>query len=243
MRSYFLLAAVAAVLPFTPAQARITSGYTIRPTEIVSGPDDRYPIVRNLGPNVRVMIYGCLNDWSWCDVAYGYDRGWITRGDLVVFYQGRRRQIAPFLGIDVLTFMFGNYWDNHYRARPFYTQRSRWEQTYSSNIRPEWQGGRGHPREPLQRLPGPGMRPGGIERGGEHGNGYRQQEIPTDPSRQPAVIQKQPGQKQPGMMPHPMGQGPAQGMPMSHPMPNNGQGAPGPIPDEHHRPDRGDINH
>ena len=49
MRKVFLAAALVAVaLPLSPAMAREMSGETIRPTQIVSGPEDDYPAIRLL---------------------------------------------------------------------------------------------------------------------------------------------------------------------------------------------------
>jgi uncharacterized protein YraI len=30
------------------------------------------------------------------------------------------------MGIGILSFMIGSYWDDNYRSRPFYGQRNRW---------------------------------------------------------------------------------------------------------------------
>ena len=142
MRKYVLVAAiVAAALPVSPAMARQMNGYTVRWTTMRAGPDDNYPMVQRLRSNAAVIVYGCLSDRSWCDVSYRYDRGWISGDDIVVNYQGQRRRIMPAMGIGVLSFVFGSYWDSHYRSRPFYSERPRWEQHYNSY----------HP----QRRPGP----------------------------------------------------------------------------------------
>ena len=141
MRKLLITAAlIAAALPLSPAMARQMTGYTVRPTEILSGPDDEYPTVRDLNSGTRLTVFGCLSDWSWCDVSYRYDRGWIAGEDLSISYQGRRSAITPYLGLGILSFAFGTYWDNHYRGRPFYSDRSRWQQSYTQHYRPEWGG-------------------------------------------------------------------------------------------------------
>ncbi len=166
MRKYVLTAAlVAAVLPVTPAMARPAQGYTVRSTMLQAGPDRDYPTVRRLRANVGVTVYGCLRNWSWCDVDYRYDRGWVRGRDIAVSYRGRRSSIQPYMGIGILSFMFGTYWDNHYRSRPFYSERPRWEQQYNTNYRPEW--GPRHQAPviaPRQRQPGADMRQGTMPR-------------------------------------------------------------------------------
>jgi len=116
-------------------------GYMLRRSWMRAGPDYDYPGVRRINRNVQVSVYGCLRDWSWCDVGYQRDRGWVPARDLAASYQGRRRSIntvAPYLGIGILSFSFGMYWDDHYRDRNFYRERDRWEQQYQQNYRPVW---------------------------------------------------------------------------------------------------------
>lgn len=131
-------AAVAVVVPLSPAVARQAQGFTVRSTELLSGPERDYPPLRRLRADTGITVYGCLNDWSWCDVSYGYDRGWVERDDIVINYRGHRSRILPSMGIGILSFIFASYWDDHYRNRSFYSQRPRWEQQYSSNYRPQW---------------------------------------------------------------------------------------------------------
>ncbi len=124
-----------------PAAADAASGYTVSPTEMRAGPDYDYPIVRTIRNDRRVDIYGCLNDWSFCDVGYRADRGWVRGDDLVVDYRSRRTRIVdagPYVGIGFLSFSFGSYWDNYYRGRPFYRERGRWERHYHDRYKPQW---------------------------------------------------------------------------------------------------------
>ncbi|MEN3950235.1 hypothetical protein [Iodidimonas sp. SYSU 1G8] len=126
---------------FLPGAANAANGFTVERTELRAGPDYDYPTVRVIRDGRNVDIYGCLRDWSWCDVGYRSDRGWVAGEDLVVDYRGRRQGIvtaAPYLGIGVLSFSFGNYWDNYYRGRPFYSERNRWERHYHDHYRPNW---------------------------------------------------------------------------------------------------------
>ena len=213
MRGFLVMGAlVAVVLPLTPAVARQAEGYTVRSTELLAGPDNDYPMVRRLRANVGVTVYGCLRNWSWCDVSYGYDRGWIDGRDIVVNYRGHRSRIMPSMGIGVLSFMFGTYWDNHYRSRPFYSERPRWEQNYHNNYRPEW-GSRPQPPvlAPQRRQPGGEMRQGSVP--------YR----PTAPVRPPVVNTPRtaPQQRQPQVIQPPRMTQPQRGAPIQHAAPSN----------------------
>lgn len=151
MRAFILLASIAALaIPLAPAAEaqsswsrhdRSTTGYTMTRAKMRTGPDRDYPTIRIIPRDRRVEVYGCLRNWSWCDVGYRSDRGWVAGRLLAADYRGRRRSvvsIAPYLSILVLSFRFGDYWDNHYRSRPFYSDRDRWERHYYDNYRPEW---------------------------------------------------------------------------------------------------------
>lgn len=120
---------------------RTVTGYMLRRSWLRAGPDYDYPTLRRIGRNTQVIVYGCLRDWNWCDVSYQRDRGWVPGQDIAASYQGRRRSIntvAPYLGIGIFSFMFGTYWDDHYRDRSFYRERDRWERQYNQNYKPSW---------------------------------------------------------------------------------------------------------
>jgi uncharacterized protein YraI len=140
MRRLIVVTALAVLaVPAAPALAqRATAGYVVRTTTMRAGPDYDYPAVRRVGRNVRVDIYGCLRDRSWCDAGYRSDRGWIPGRDLVADYRGRRQNIALYPGIGILSFIFGSYWDSHYRTRNFYAERPRWERQYHDNYQTRW---------------------------------------------------------------------------------------------------------
>jgi hypothetical protein len=69
----------------------------------------------------------------------------------------------PYMGLGILAFSFGAYWDDHYRGRPFYADRGRWQQSYTQNYRPAWGGG----AVGGGRVPGASAgRPGGYQHQG-----------------------------------------------------------------------------
>jgi uncharacterized protein YraI len=152
MRRLIVATTLAALaVPAAPALAqRATAGYTVRTTAMRAGPDYDYPAVRRVARNVRVDVYGCLSDRSWCDAGYRSDRGWIPGSDLVVDYRGRRSAISSYPGLSVLTFIFGSYWDSHYRGRSFYAERPRWEP--AQPVRPQ-------PQLRIQPQPQPRLQP------------------------------------------------------------------------------------
>ncbi|MGH8713573.1 MAG: SH3 domain-containing protein, partial [Casimicrobiaceae bacterium] len=54
---------------------------------------------------------------------------WIYAGSLVYPYQGGRVPLLSYgatIGLPIITFSIGNYWDRYYRGRPWYRNRSYW---------------------------------------------------------------------------------------------------------------------
>jgi uncharacterized protein YraI len=118
----FLLAGVAGV-------ALAQNAVTARPVNVHAGPDQSYPLVAHLDPGAPVLVNGCLDDWSWCDVSFGDDHGWVYAPTISYDYRGGYVPLydyAPTLGIPVVVFSVGPYWDHYYRARPWYSQRATW---------------------------------------------------------------------------------------------------------------------
>lgn len=94
-----------------------------------AGPDASYPEVAQLDPDSPIQVMGCLNDWSWCDVAFGGDRGWLYAPDISYEYEGGYVPFytyAPSFGLPIVSFSVDAYWGSHYRNRPWYGQRTEW---------------------------------------------------------------------------------------------------------------------
>ena len=131
MRWKLALAAAAglAMTALTATAANAAPGYTTASVRLRAGPSAEYPTVARVRPGVPVQIFGCLNGWAWCDIAIGPDRGWAPGRYLAADYERRRRvivDVAPRIGVPVITFQAGPYWDNYYRGRPWYPDRDHW---------------------------------------------------------------------------------------------------------------------
>jgi uncharacterized protein YraI len=122
------------------AQAFATANVNLR-----AGPGTDYPVVTTLSAGQILTIYGCLSDGSWCDVATGGDRGWVSNNYLSSASNSHVGLGA--LALPAVIFSY-TYWDNYYARRPWYNT---W-----------W--GHGRPRPPHYHRPGyrpgmPGVRP------------------------------------------------------------------------------------
>lgn len=100
-----------------------------------AGPGTQFPVVDVLSRGRTVTVHGCVRNLTWCDVTTRRDRGWVSARYLAD--ERRRRpvvELGPSIGLPIISFQFGDYWDRHYSGRPFYRDRDRW--------RGEWDGPR-----------------------------------------------------------------------------------------------------
>lgn len=112
-----------------PAAALAETAFTTRTINMRAGPAKDYELVMQLPGGTPVEVGGCVNDWSWCDVFVGQDRGWVYAGNLEYPYQDHRVSVmtyGPRIGLPIEPFVVGTYWDTYYRGRPWYGRRSYW---------------------------------------------------------------------------------------------------------------------
>ena len=113
-----------------PAIVTAQTAYLTTAVNVRAGPDSAYPVIVRVAPGAPLTVFGCLGDWSWGDVGAGPNRGWVYAKFLVYPYQRRRVPImtyGPSLGLSVVAFSVGPYWDRYYRGRPWYANRPYWE--------------------------------------------------------------------------------------------------------------------
>jgi uncharacterized protein YraI len=126
------LLAVALLLPTgSPAQVivapqlRTTQAFTTQAVNLRAGPDRSFPLVSWMQAGTPVNVFGCLNGWHWCDVAFGFNRGWVYGRFLSIPFGNQPVLImnsGPRVGLPVVTFSVGPYWGAHYRNQPWFHQ-------------------------------------------------------------------------------------------------------------------------
>lgn len=139
MRIIHLAAAaiVGAVLS-APGIARAADFFTTADVNMRAGPSTRFPRVATLPAGVVVDVYGCLAGWTWCDTAWRGYRGWVSGRYLERIYRGRRVLVpdyGPRIGLPIISFHFGSYWDRWYSDRSWYRDRPRWRRSWE---RDDW---------------------------------------------------------------------------------------------------------
>jgi uncharacterized protein YraI len=127
------------VLMLFSIAAMAENAVTTDVASVRAGPDGSYPEVAQLDPDSPIQVMGCLDDWSWCDVAFGDNRGWLYAPDISYEYEGGYvpfYSYAPTFGLPVVAFSVDAYWGSHYRGRPWYAQRDEWVHRTIQHQRP-----------------------------------------------------------------------------------------------------------
>ena len=129
LRSILAGAAFAGALAL-PGVAAAATAYATGDVNLRAGPGTNYPVATVVDAGAPVNVFGCLTGYSWCDVSFNGVRGWVSGRYLEQAYAGDRVLVPAYgarIGVPVISFSFGNYWDDHYRGRSFYRDRDRYD--------------------------------------------------------------------------------------------------------------------
>ena len=221
---------MAAVLLALPVAGQAADGYVTGNVNLRAGPDVEYPLIATIPAGTRIAVQGCVQGWEWCDViAYG-NRGWVAGNFIQYDYQDQRVLLPTYgarIGIPIVSFVIGSYWDSYYRNRPFYRQRQSWYRRpvpHRPPPRPIARPPMHRPRPPVNHAP-PRPRPPGS-----HAPRPQPQRPATRPHSQPPTtlrpqVRPAPGGHRPPVQP-PRGQPgkEPQGRPKPRPAQNQGGG-------------------
>jgi uncharacterized protein YraI len=119
-----LLATVALPAIAAAQDARVTVDVNMR-----AGPSTEFPVVVTVPEAYRVTVYGCVDDYEWCDVDWRGRRGWVYADYIDYLYEGRYVPVMRYasrIDLPIVTFSLNSYWADYYRDEPWYDERARW---------------------------------------------------------------------------------------------------------------------
>jgi uncharacterized protein YraI len=147
MRRYALsLAAAFLATAAVPSVAAAANAMVTADLNMRAGPSTSFPVVEVIPDDGQVTVHGCIGAYQWCDVTWQDARGWVSSDYLTYSYQNRYVPLVEYgerADIPIIVFSVGSYWDDYYRDRPWYGQRSRWVSVWRDDRRGIRDGRRG----------------------------------------------------------------------------------------------------
>jgi uncharacterized protein YraI len=135
-----LVGAVLLFVGLASNSAVAANGFTTADVNMRAGPGAQYPIITTVPAGAGVTIYGCVRGWRWCDTNWRGIRGWVSARFLEAAYRGDRVLLPAYgvvIGVPIIAFGL-DYWDDHYRDRPWYRERHRWFERVTWRERRDW---------------------------------------------------------------------------------------------------------
>ncbi len=118
-----MLLALALLTGMSSAAAAATRGVAAGDVNLRAGPSTAYPVVTVVPAGVSLTTYGCVAGYTWCDIAVGSYRGWVSASYIRVVWQGApvivTPLMAPRIGLTVIAYDRA-YWDRYYPRYPWY---------------------------------------------------------------------------------------------------------------------------
>ncbi|AEO46857.1 SH3 type 3 domain-containing protein [Rhodospirillum rubrum F11] len=147
------------------APALADPGWSASAVRMRAGPGTDFPAVVVVPAAVGLDIIGCLAGYTWCDVIWGANRGWVSGNYLRARPRGIPVPLIQGPPPPVVVFDFPVYWADHYREKPFYARQEQWRPRGPAQAAPAPQPPPERPASPQRRddrgQGGPGRGPGG----------------------------------------------------------------------------------
>jgi uncharacterized protein YraI len=121
MRVLALLAALVVAGCVSNSSVVYREAVTTGAVNMRAGPGTRFPVVTTIPAGAIVGVYGCVQDYSWCDTGWGNARGWVSSRYISTFYVNN--VYAAYQPIFPVLFFDYGYWDIWYTGYPWYGYR------------------------------------------------------------------------------------------------------------------------
>src|SRR5689334_22556587 len=105
-----LLAAGALALAAWAPGALAYTATVVASVNLRAGPSTEYPLVSTMPAGAAVEVFGCEENYGWCDVQLGPDRGWADAAYLQMGAPSGPVIVADsgvVLGLPIVAFSFG----------------------------------------------------------------------------------------------------------------------------------------
>lgn len=129
MSAIRIAAPLAAIFLSAPVAALAQNAIMSDDAALRAGPGSDFPRVAYVPEDARVYINGCLRGFTWCDISWRGERGWVDASNLSYSWNNRYVIVedwGPRIGLPTIAFSVQDYWTRHYRDRPWWSQRSTW---------------------------------------------------------------------------------------------------------------------
>jgi uncharacterized protein YraI len=123
-----LAVALAAMLAM-PGAAAAANAIVTAELRVRAGPSTEFPVVGTVPARAEVDVNGCVRGYSWCDISWRDERGWVSADYLQYYYQERYVPLieyGPTIEVPIVVFSIDTYWGHYYRHRPWYHRRVHW---------------------------------------------------------------------------------------------------------------------
>ena len=111
--------------------AAAAPGHSSGNVNLRAGPGINYPVVGTIPARQPIQIEGCLEGWSWCNVFWRGNYGWVS-GRFTEPVRDSSARDGIGYSVPAVTYDMRGYWDRHYSAMPFYSEREK----YGYNLNP-----------------------------------------------------------------------------------------------------------
>lgn len=109
-----------------PAMANAAVSVSTADLNMRSGPNTSFGVIAVIPEGDEVEVFGCVQGYSWCDVAWAGFRGW-SYSEFLANVDGENTTFwvdyAPRVSFPVVAFSYFAYHDRWYRKRPWYRKR------------------------------------------------------------------------------------------------------------------------